>query len=68
MKKWVSLFLAFAMLFALSLPVFAAESEALAGGWNTPFIDVADWAKPYVGYAFRTGCAARLKSGRRSPE
>ncbi len=28
MKKWVSLFLAFAMLFALSLPVFAAESEA----------------------------------------
>ena len=28
MKKWVSLFLAFAMLFALSLPVFAADSEA----------------------------------------
>lgn len=28
MKKWVSLFLAFAILFALSLPVFAADSEA----------------------------------------
>ena len=28
MKKWVSLFLAVAMLFALSLPVFAAKSEA----------------------------------------
>lgn len=28
MKKWVSLFLAFAMLFALSLPAFAADSEA----------------------------------------
>ena len=31
MKKWVSLFLAVAMLFALSLPVFAAKSEATTG-------------------------------------
>ena len=28
------------------------ESEALAGTWTTPFTDVADWAKPYVGYAY----------------
>ena len=28
------------------------EKEAKAGTWNTPFTDVADWAKPYVGYAY----------------
>lgn len=26
------------------------EAEAKAGTWETPFTDVADWAKPYVGY------------------
>ena len=31
------------------------EDEALAGDWNTPFTDVADWAKPYVGYAYANG-------------
>lgn len=28
------------------------EEEAKAGTWETPFTDVADWAKPYVGYAY----------------
>ncbi|MCI8595124.1 MAG: S-layer homology domain-containing protein [Oscillospiraceae bacterium] len=28
------------------------EDEALAGTWQIPFTDVADWAKPYVGYAY----------------
>ncbi len=31
------------------------EEEANAGTWETPFIDVADWAKPYVGYAYANG-------------
>ena len=32
--------------------LLGGEEEALAGEWETPFTDVADWAKPYVGYAY----------------
>ncbi len=31
------------------------ESEAQSGTGRTPFTDVADWAKPYVGYAYANG-------------
>ncbi len=31
------------------------EEEAKAGKWKTPFTDVDDWAKPYVGYAYANG-------------
>lgn len=31
------------------------ESEAQSGRWQTPFTDVADWAEPYVGYAYAHG-------------
>lgn len=31
------------------------DAEATAGSWTTPFTDVADWAKPYVGYAYTNG-------------
>lgn len=31
------------------------EDEAKAGTWETPFTDVDDWAKPYVGYAYANG-------------
>lgn len=31
------------------------ENEATSGTWNTPFTDVAEWAKPYVGYAYANG-------------
>ena len=31
------------------------EKEALDGEWVTPFTDVTDWAKPYVGYAYNAG-------------
>ena len=35
--------------------------EALEGTWEMPFTDVADWAQPYVGYAYANG----LTSGTR---
>lgn len=28
------------------------EGEAKSGTWDIPFTDVAEWAKPYVGYAY----------------
>ena len=31
------------------------EAEAQNGVWATPFTDVPDWAKPYVGYAYANG-------------
>ena len=31
------------------------EDAARAGAWQTPFTDVADWVKPYVGYAYANG-------------
>lgn len=31
------------------------DEEAKAGTWTTPFTDVPDWAKPYVGYAYANG-------------
>ena len=34
------------------------EQEAKNGTWETPFTDVADWAKPYVGYAYTNGLTA----------
>ena len=41
--------------------------EAENGTWNTPFTDVADWAKPYVGYAYTNdltpGTSATTYSG-----
>ena len=33
------------------------EDEAKAGNWTIPFTDVADWARPYVGYAYANGLA-----------
>ena len=34
------------------------DGEAKAGTWKTPFTDVVDWAKPYVGFAYANGLTA----------
>ena len=31
------------------------EEKAVNGSWETPFTDLADWAAPYVGYAYANG-------------
>lgn len=31
------------------------EDEAKSGTWDIPFTDVANWARPYVGYAYANG-------------
>ncbi len=31
------------------------EEEARSQKWETPFVDVVDWAAPYVGYAYNNG-------------
>lgn len=31
------------------------ENEAKSKEWQTPFTDLADWVKPYVGYAYNNG-------------
>lgn len=35
--------------------ILGKTSEAQNGSWTTPFTDVVDWAKPYVGYAYTNG-------------
>lgn len=37
--------------------LFGMETEALSRVWATPFSDVPEWAKPYVGYAYSNGLA-----------
>ncbi len=38
------------------------EETALNGEWVTPFTDVPEWAKPYVGYAYENGLANGVAS------
>lgn len=40
---------------ALLVRLMGMEADALAGQWDIPFTDVAEWAKPYVGYAYENG-------------
>jgi len=43
---------------AMLVRLLGREAEARAGDWPTPFQDVADWAAPYVGYAYVHGLTA----------
>lgn len=38
------------------------SDEAQNGNWSTPFVDVVDWAKPYVGYAYANGLTSGTSS------
>ncbi len=39
----------------LFVRLIGKENEALSGAWETPFTDVDEWAKPYVGFAYEKG-------------
>ena len=43
------------------------EQEALDGSWQTPFTDVAAWARPAVEFCLRTGTLTTDGSGRFLP-
>lgn len=40
---------------AMLVRLLGEEQTALSGSWELPFSDVAEWAKPYVGYAYENG-------------
>jgi hypothetical protein len=40
---------------AMLVRLLGKEADAAGGTWEIPFTDVADWAKPYVGYAYANG-------------
>lgn len=40
------------------------EAEAKADTWTVPFSDLADWARPYVGYAYANGLTNGLSAER----
>lgn len=42
--------------------------EAKAQSWTTPFVDVAGWARPYVGYAYTNGLTSGTSSNTYSGE
>ncbi|MBQ9429488.1 MAG: family 43 glycosylhydrolase [Clostridia bacterium] len=49
---------------ALVVRFLGAEKEAVAGSFQTPFTDLADWAKPYVGYAYANGITKGVSESR----
>lgn len=42
--------------------ILGKNEEAKSKTWNTPFTDVEDWAKPYVGYAYNNGLTSGVSA------
>ena len=46
----------------LLLSLLGKTKEALSGTWTTPFTDLPEWAKPYVGYAYTNGMTSGISA------
>lgn len=46
----------------LLVRLLGKDEDAKSGTWNIPFTDVAEWAKPYVGYAYANGLTSGTSS------
>lgn len=51
----------------MMIRLFGEEAEALAHSGASPFADVPDWGKPYVGYAYAKGYTDGTSASRFSP-
>ncbi|NMA93188.1 MAG: S-layer homology domain-containing protein, partial [Clostridiales bacterium] len=48
----------------LFIKLLGKGEEAMTGTWTTPFTDVDEWAKPFVGYAYEHGFAVGVAADR----
>ena len=48
----------------LFINLLGKADEAMAGTWTTPFTDVDDWAKPFIGYAYEHDFTAGVAEDR----
>jgi hypothetical protein len=48
----------------LLVRLLGAEDTATSRTWTTPFTDVPEWAKPYVGYAYANGLTNGVENNR----
>ena len=48
----------------LFINLLGKGKDAMEGNWTTPFTDVDDWAKPFIGYAYENGFTAGVSADR----
>jgi len=53
---------------ALIIRLSGREQEALSGSWTQPFVDVPDWAAPYIGYGWAQGLVRGVDESHCAPE